>query len=178
MLDEIQGVPGWEQFARRLMDSEQIDLFLSGSSARLLGREVATSMRGRSMEVLVHPFSFREVLRHHDAEPDRVYGRLPKAARSCTDSLLNTYLREGGFPEAQGLTGRDRASLLQTYVDVAILRDVADAATGHGTATRGMQNRSDRSLCSFAFCGESSPASRLGGENRHALDRLSLSTHS
>jgi hypothetical protein len=48
--DEIQNVPGWEAFARRLLDSEQADLFLSGSSARLLSREVATSMRGRAME--------------------------------------------------------------------------------------------------------------------------------
>src|SRR5687767_2696718 len=45
-LDEIQAVPGWEAFVRRVLDSEQIDLFLSGSSARLLSREIATSMRG------------------------------------------------------------------------------------------------------------------------------------
>ena len=51
-LDEIQVIPGWERFARRLLDSETIDLFLSGSSARLLSREVATSMRGRGMPVM------------------------------------------------------------------------------------------------------------------------------
>ena len=62
-LDEIQEVPGWETFVRRLLDTEKVELFLSGSSARLLSREVATSMRGRAMEVLVHPFSLREVLR-------------------------------------------------------------------------------------------------------------------
>jgi predicted AAA+ superfamily ATPase len=45
-LDEIQLVSGWALFARRLLDSENIELFLSGSSARLLSREVATSMRG------------------------------------------------------------------------------------------------------------------------------------
>ena len=59
-LDEIQAVDGWEPFTRRLLDTEHIDLFVSGSSARLLSREVATSMRGRAMEALVHPFSFRE----------------------------------------------------------------------------------------------------------------------
>lgn len=37
-LDEIQAVPGWESFTRRLMDSEKVDIFLSGSSARLLSR--------------------------------------------------------------------------------------------------------------------------------------------
>lgn len=52
-LDEIQIVPGWEGFARRILDSEKIDLFLSGTSARMLSREVATSMRGRAMEAVV-----------------------------------------------------------------------------------------------------------------------------
>ncbi len=62
--DEIQLVEGWERFARRLIDTELADLFLTGSSARLLSREVATSMRGRALEVLIHPFSFGEALRH------------------------------------------------------------------------------------------------------------------
>ena len=51
-LDEIQAVPGWETFARRILDTEKVELFVSGSSARLLSREVATSMRGRAMEAL------------------------------------------------------------------------------------------------------------------------------
>ena len=58
-LDEIQLVPGWEAFARRLLDSENIDLYLSGSSARMLSREVVSSMRGRDLEATVTPFSFR-----------------------------------------------------------------------------------------------------------------------
>ena len=125
-LDEIQVVHGWEAFVRRLLDSERIELFVSGSSARLLSREVATSMRGRAMEVLVHPFSFREVLRHHGVEPDRPSSDLPKAARSSVEKHFRMYLTEGGFPEAQGLSPRDRTGLLRTYVDVAILRDVIE----------------------------------------------------
>ena len=52
--DEIQVVSGWEIFARRLLDMENVELFLSGSSARLLSRGGATGMRGRAMEVLIH----------------------------------------------------------------------------------------------------------------------------
>ncbi|MFD2377570.1 AAA family ATPase [Ottowia pentelensis] len=70
-LDEIQTVPGWEPFARRLLDTENIELFLSGSSAKLLSREVATSMRGRALEATVTPFSFREALRHAGREPGK-----------------------------------------------------------------------------------------------------------
>ncbi|MBN2311386.1 MAG: ATP-binding protein [Candidatus Hydrogenedentes bacterium] len=125
-LDEIQVVPGWERFARRLMDTEQVELFLSGSSARLLSREVATSMRGRGMEVLVHPFSFREFLRHRGAEPTMPWKGLRKAERSGVEKHFRAYLAEGGFPEAQGLAARDRGSLLRTYVDVATLRDVIE----------------------------------------------------
>jgi predicted AAA+ superfamily ATPase len=125
-LDEIQSVPGWEAFVRRLLDTEKVELFLSGSSARLLSREVATSMRGRAMEVLVHPFSLREALRHRGVEPQKPWDDLPKAARSTLDKHFRAYLTEGGFPESQGVPARDRASLLRTYVDVAILRDVIE----------------------------------------------------
>ncbi|MBI2926795.1 MAG: ATP-binding protein [Verrucomicrobia bacterium] len=125
-LDEIQGVAEWETFVRRLLDTEKVELFLSGSSARLLSREVATSMRGRAMEVLVHPFSFREALRHRGAEPMSAWSDLPKAIRSTLDNHFRAYLSEGGFPESQGVPVRDRPSLLRTYVDVAILRDVIE----------------------------------------------------
>ena len=139
LLDEIQVVPGWETYVRRLMDTEQIDLFLSGSSARLLSREVATSMRGRALEVLVHPFSFREALRHIGQEPTRPWVALPKATRSRVEHDLRTYLTGGGFPEAQRLDARDRSALLRSYVDVALLRDVIERhAVSNPTALRWM----------------------------------------
>lgn len=112
-LDEIQNVPGWEAFARRLLDMEQIELFLTGSSARMLSREVATSMRGRAMETLVHPFSFREYLRHFNREPQEAPERLPKAALSSLEKDLREYLAGGGFPEALDAGLRDRHELLR-----------------------------------------------------------------
>ncbi len=125
-LDEIQVVKGWERFVRRLLDSEKVEIFLSGSSARLLSREVATSMRGRAMEALVYPFSLREALRHQGLEPEKPVDELPKAARSMVDRALHAYLTHGGYPEAQGIETRDRFELLRSYVDTAILRDVVE----------------------------------------------------
>lgn len=125
-LDEVQVVPGWETFVRRMLDTERLEIFLSGSSARLLSREVATSMRGRGMEALVYPFSFRETLRHRGQEPDRPFDRLPKGARSMVDRALRDYLETGGFPEAQGIDERTRFELLKSYVDAAMLRDVVE----------------------------------------------------
>jgi predicted AAA+ superfamily ATPase len=125
-LDEIQTVGGWETFARRLLETERIDLFLSGSSARLLSKEVATSMRGRAMEALVHPFSFREYLRYFGREPQRPVSQLPKSTRSALEKDLRTYLSRGGFPESLGAAARDRFELLRSYVDTTLLRDVIE----------------------------------------------------
>lgn len=140
--DEIQMVPGWETFARRLLDTEKVQLFISGSSARLLSREVASSMRGRAMEVLVHPFSFRETLRHAGVEPVATRNRIPKAARSDLDHRLRRYLVEGGFPEALGADPRDRFALLRGYVDIVVLRDVIERhAVTNPLALRWMQRQ-------------------------------------
>lgn len=125
-LDEIQLIRGWETFARRVLDSEQVRLFLSGSSASMLSREIATSMRGRSLEVTVFPFSFREALAHRGELPEKPWKLLTKARRSFLERALREYLAEGGFPEAQGVSARDRRPLLQSYVDVAVLRDIIE----------------------------------------------------
>ena len=125
-LDEIQLVSGWELFVRRLLDTENIELFVSGSSAKLLSREVATSMRGRALEAVVTPFSFREALRHAGREPSRSANRLTKAEHSQLTHDLAEYLRVGGFPEAQGMDTRTRHELLRNYVDVVLLRDVME----------------------------------------------------
>lgn len=125
-LDEVQTVPGWEGLVRRLMDAGGVELFVSGSSARLLSREVATSLRGRAMEVLVLPFSLREALRHAGAEPSKTGERLSAAERAALDQRLRRYLAEGGFPEAQGAEPRDCAALLSGYVDIVVLRDVIE----------------------------------------------------
>ncbi len=125
-LDEIQVVSGWERFVRRLLDNEKVEVFISGSSAALLSRELASAMRGRGWEVVIHPFSFEEHLRHHGQSlPERV-DLLTAAQRSALDAALLRYLETGGFPEAQGLDPATRHTLLTQYVDVAMLRDVSE----------------------------------------------------
>ncbi len=124
--DEIQVVPGWERFLRRLIDTESVHLLVSGSSSKLLSREIASSLRGRALEVLLHPFSFRESLRHAGLEPDGPWQQMSAAERSALDARLRGYLRTGGFPEAQGLQDEDRLVLLKNHVDVVVLRDVIE----------------------------------------------------
>jgi uncharacterized protein len=125
--DEIQTVPGWERFARRMLDSEKVELFLSGSSARMLSREVATSMRGRAMETVITPFSFREFLRGNGVSPVPPDRLLSGAEQSVLRARFDGYLEVGGFPEAGGLNApRERVGLLQGYVDTVLFRDVAE----------------------------------------------------
>jgi uncharacterized protein len=135
-LDEIQLVEGWELFVRRAMDAEGINFVLSGSSSRMLSREVATSMRGRAMEAVVHPFSFRETLRHHRNEPGPP-SHLNTKTRALMRHAFGSYLRVGGFPEAQGTDDPNRQALLTGYVDAVLLRDVIERhAVSHPVALR------------------------------------------
>jgi uncharacterized protein len=123
--DEIQVVAGWETFVRRVLDSEQVEVFLSGSSARMLSREVATSMRGRALETVITPFSFREFC---SARGVSVTGKqLSAAGRSRLQACFDAYLEIGGFPEALAVaTDRQRVELLQGYVDAVLFRDIAE----------------------------------------------------
>lgn len=126
LLDEIQFVPNWERFVRRIHDSERVDVVVSGSSARMLSREVHTSLRGRGMETIIRPFSLREYLRHRGEEPQDDSTRWTSARRSLIEKRCREFLFEGGFPEAQGLDAALRIELLQSYVDTVLLRDVVE----------------------------------------------------
>lgn len=124
-LDEVQVVPGWERFVRRVLDTENVRVRLTGSSAKLLSTEVATEFRGRSIAVEVPPFNFREYLRHRDLEPDDP-ADVSAAERSRLEAGFAAFLREGGFPAIQGAHEVDRVRTLQDYVELVVYRDVVE----------------------------------------------------
>jgi predicted AAA+ superfamily ATPase len=120
--DEIQEIPGWARFARRIIDTERIKLYVSGSSAKLLSTEIATEFRGRSLAFELLPFSFREYLR---------YRGLPTTPnpldRSMYEHAFTEYLDLGGFPEALAQDAPAiRIGLLQSYLDSVVLRDTLE----------------------------------------------------
>lgn len=124
--DEVQVVPQWERFARRVIDTERARLYVTGSSARQLSTEVATAFRGRSLTVEVLPYSMREAARADGValpEPPWPPGA---ASRSRLDAFIVDYLRRGGFPAVRALESYDRIQALQEYVDLVVLRDVAE----------------------------------------------------
>ncbi len=125
-LDEIQLVSGWERFARRVLDTENLSLVVSGSSAKMLSREVHSSLRGRGMETIIRPFSFREFLRHRSEEPTKPPEQWTAAERSRIEHHFREFLSQGGFPETQNLPANLRIELLQGYVDTVLFRDVIE----------------------------------------------------
>ena len=124
--DEIQVVPGWERFVRRLLDARNAEVVVTGSSAALLSAEVATAMRGRAWQVSLHPFSFAESLKHQGRRPPGPGEPLTGPERAWLERAFLDWLANGGFPEAQGLDRATRHQLLRDYVDVAMLRDVVE----------------------------------------------------
>jgi hypothetical protein len=124
--DEIQVVPGWERFVRRLLDRGDVDIAATGSSADLLSREIATSLRGRGWMVPLFPFSFSECMAHRKETIPDPKRPIPSRERLRMERRCLEWLKDGGFPEAQGLEPATRRQLLLDYVDVAILRDVVE----------------------------------------------------
>lgn len=122
--DEIQAVPGWEKFILRVINTENVRIVLTGSSAKMLTTEIATEMRGRSTAVEVLPFSFSEYLRHHGV--DTPVGVAGSAVRSELAGQFRRYLAVGGFPGVQEMPDIDRSNALQEYVELVLFRDVVE----------------------------------------------------
>ncbi len=123
--DEIQRIDQWEMFIRRLLDTEKVRIFLTGSSSKLLSTEIATSLRGRSISTEIFPFSFKEYLK-----AKCLFDKSPRGFGSRTAATLRRastdYLETGGFPEVLNLDRTLRMEVLQGYIDSVILKDVIE----------------------------------------------------
>ena len=93
-IDEIQNIPGWERFVRRIHD-EGWKVYLTGSNANLLSAELGTHLTGRYAKVERFPFSFREMLRFKGISPSVLTQK--KKAEILRE--FDLYLMGGGFPE-------------------------------------------------------------------------------
>lgn len=120
-LDEIQNVANWEKFVRTALD-EKIKVYLTGSSSKLLSREIATSMRGRSLIYTILPFSFRECLR---AKKIEIKEFLSSSEKTRVLNLLKEYMNYGGYPEAT-IYESERERILADIRETAIYKDVVE----------------------------------------------------
>lgn len=128
-LDEIQSVEGWSTIVRRLHDTKEVELYLTGSSAKLLSKEIATSLRGRSLAIEIWPFSFREFLKTQPIAEKSKYFDAKRRAELMRS--FENYLSDGGFPGVVGLKEVEKHQTLQEYLQVALYRDIAERHQVH-----------------------------------------------
>ncbi len=121
-LDEVQTIGGWEKFVRRLYDTLNIQLFVTGSSSKLLAGEIATALRGRTIVYEIFPFSFKEYLRYRNIDVD-LYA---SESLSYIKNAFETYLVEGGFAEIFDETPDIKRRILKDYLDLIVYRDIVD----------------------------------------------------
>ena len=128
-LDEIQNVSDWDLWVRRVFDQRKFRLFLSGSSSKLLAREIATSLRGRALSRVVFPFSFHEFLtaKGQDIKADRLELMQHLEDRGKIIGYLVEYMKFGGYPEVV-LRAEDRIKeeLLLSYYQAVFYRDLIE----------------------------------------------------
>jgi len=119
--DEIQNIPGWEKFINRLREDRRYKIFITGSNAALLSKEIGTALTGRNFPASLFPLSFREFcgfkLKRELAEKD-FHGAEEKARLK---KLFKSYLKNGGFPE---VVIQNFRPLLQEYLKNIIYRDI------------------------------------------------------
>lgn len=121
--DEIHEIDGWEKFIRRLLDQEKMQIYVTGSSCKMLSKEIASSLRGRTFVQEVFPFSFGEYLQKCEVAVPKLRGT--KTAMTLTHHL-NNFLQWGGFPETIGTSAEIHRGLLQGYIATVIYRDIID----------------------------------------------------
>lgn len=123
-LDEIHTIENWALVIRRFYNSKNVRLYLSGSSAKLLSKEIATELRGRSIATEVFPFSFHEYLKCMGMKiPAQPYTRKTK---DILGEQLADYLQYGGFPGVVGESAINQMLILQEYLDVVLFRDIIE----------------------------------------------------
>ncbi|HIH09187.1 MAG TPA: ATP-binding protein [Candidatus Diapherotrites archaeon] len=123
--DEVQQAPEWSRFVRRLHNSGKYHIVVSGSSSRLLGREIATELRGRYRSLLMLPFSFDEFLRFRGFEYDKKMEFSEK--RGALLKLLEEYLTYGGFPLVAGKNDfNDKKELVKSYYETIFYKDIVE----------------------------------------------------
>ena len=125
LLDEIQSIKNWEKFCRRVVEKENIEVFVAGSSSKIMPLEIHTSLRGRAWSIEITPFSFREYLqaKNISVEESFIYG----SKKIITKKHFSDYMRWGGFPEV--VLSKDefeKRKLIKEYLGAMFFKDLVE----------------------------------------------------
>lgn len=120
--DEIQNIDGWQRFARRILDTEKVRVYVTGSSSKMLSKELSTALRGRTAVHEVFPFCFTEYLRYKNISKEAVSSK----QKAGIINAFEKYLYIGGFPEIFDVKEDERVNILQEYINLIIYKDLIE----------------------------------------------------
>ena len=119
-LDEIQNIPHWEKFVRRLADAKY-RVYVTGSNAKMLSKEVATTLGGRFFIYDTYPYSFKEYLAAQQVEL-KEHWEYDTYQRSEVKRHLKEYFYFGGLPEI--LSFKNKRAMLSSLYQKIYLGDI------------------------------------------------------
>jgi hypothetical protein len=125
-LDELQLIPNWSKWVRRILDSESIQLFITGSSSKMSSNELPTELRGRAWEIKAHPLTFPEFLRFKKLTIDSEKLTFVQDEMARFNFLFDEYLTFGALPAVVLTSQEKKQELLQSYFQTVVQRDIAE----------------------------------------------------
>lgn len=120
--DEVQALSKWEKVVYTLYEKRKYFIFVTGSSSKLLSKEIATQLRGRTIPIKIYPFSFKEIFRLKGIQQKKYYSSYEKAK---IKSIVNEYIEKGVFPDIVLNNVLPRA-FYREYLDLVIYRDIIE----------------------------------------------------
>lgn len=121
-LDEIQNITGWEKFARRITESKH-HVMITGSNAKMLSKEITSSLGGSYIQRDIYPFSFAEYLRYYGVELGKNWEFYPKL-RLAIVRHFNEYFYHGGF--AESFEQKNKREWLTSLYQKIVLGDIVE----------------------------------------------------
>lgn len=125
-VDELQLIPNWSKWVRRILDTETIQIFITGSSSKMSSAELPTELRGRAWEIKVNPLTFKEFLRFKKTNIDFEKLLFVKDEMARFRFLLDDYLVYGALPAVVLTPSEKKLELLQSYFQTVVQRDIAE----------------------------------------------------
>ena len=125
-LDELQLIPNWSKWARRILDTESVQLFITGSSSKMSSAELPTELRGRAWEMQARPLTFGEFLRFKNTAIDFEKLAFVQEEAARFRFLFDEYLTFGALPAVALTPAEKKVELLQSYFQTVVQRDIAE----------------------------------------------------
>lgn len=125
-LDEVQNIPNWSKWLRRIYDNEKIHIFVTGSSSKLSSHEIPTELRGRCLQVLVYPLSLREFFSFKNFQVDPQALEYSENQKAQFLKLFREYLQFGAMPEVVLSNPDKKLEILQEYYKTVVQVDVIE----------------------------------------------------